>query len=141
MKALSLTRPWAQAVATLGKDIENRTWRTGYRGVLVIHASKSFDRSAKPFCREVVGDQRARALPAGDTAATGFLGACLLTQVCSSAMFGVPCGCGPWAMGGSAHWKLEGFRAFPEPIPGLGQLSLYTPPKDVQRAVYALGLT
>lgn len=138
VKALSVARPWSEAIAVLGKSIENRSWRTGYRGVLVIHASKSFDRSAKAFCREVVGDVPARHLGAGDTSPYGYLGACLLTGVCTAAVFGGSCDCGPWAMGNSCHWQLEGFRAFPKPIAGPGQLSLYTPPREVQRAVLAL---
>jgi hypothetical protein len=40
IKALSLTQPWAWLVANGHKDIENRTWRTNYRGWVYIHASK-----------------------------------------------------------------------------------------------------
>ena len=40
MKALSLWQPWASAI-TLGlKRIETRSWRTNYRGRLLIHAAK-----------------------------------------------------------------------------------------------------
>jgi hypothetical protein len=39
MKALSVQQPWAWAIIHAGKDIENRTWRTHYRGWVVIHAS------------------------------------------------------------------------------------------------------
>jgi hypothetical protein len=51
-RALSLTNPWAHAVAHLGKRVENRTaWKScSYRGQLWIHASatagKSFDECA-----------------------------------------------------------------------------------------------
>lgn len=40
MKALSIRQPWAFAIVHLGKDVENRTWRTDYRGPIAIHASK-----------------------------------------------------------------------------------------------------
>lgn len=40
MKALSITAWWAWAIVHAGKDIENRTWGTSYRGPLLIHASK-----------------------------------------------------------------------------------------------------
>ena len=43
MKALSIKQPWTHAVIYLGKNIENRTWTTNYRGPLLIHASKTFD--------------------------------------------------------------------------------------------------
>ena len=43
MKALSLTQPMAWALFH-GKDIENRTWNTSYRGRLYVHASRKLDR-------------------------------------------------------------------------------------------------
>lgn len=43
MKALSIKQPWAWAIIYAGKDVENRTWHTDYRGPLLIHASKTFD--------------------------------------------------------------------------------------------------
>lgn len=42
MKALSLTQPMAWAIFH-GKDIENRTWSTKFRGRVMIHASQKFD--------------------------------------------------------------------------------------------------
>ena len=38
-KVLSVAQPWASAIAYAGKDVENRSWRTHYRGPLAIHAS------------------------------------------------------------------------------------------------------
>lgn len=38
MKVLTIRQPWAWAIIHAGKDIENRTWRTHYRGPLLIHA-------------------------------------------------------------------------------------------------------
>lgn len=40
MKALTLTQPWATLVALGEKKIETRSWGTGYRGELLIHAAK-----------------------------------------------------------------------------------------------------
>ena len=42
MKALSLTQPMAWAIFN-GKDVENRTWPTKYRGPILIHASMKFN--------------------------------------------------------------------------------------------------
>lgn len=39
MKALTLTQPWATLVAIGAKKIETRSWNTGYRGQLAIHAA------------------------------------------------------------------------------------------------------
>lgn len=38
MKVLSIRQPWAWAVVSGHKTIENRTWRTAHRGPLLIHA-------------------------------------------------------------------------------------------------------
>lgn len=43
IKALSIKEPWASAIFILGKDVENRNWKTDYRGPLVIHAGKSVE--------------------------------------------------------------------------------------------------
>lgn len=40
MKALSICQPWAWLILHAGKDVENRTWRTSHRGVVLIHAPK-----------------------------------------------------------------------------------------------------
>ncbi len=43
MKALSVRQPWAWLIIHGFKDIENRTWKTNYRGPILIHASKTFE--------------------------------------------------------------------------------------------------
>jgi hypothetical protein len=44
MKALSIRQPWAWLILHAGKDIENREWRTRFRGRVLIHASKGMTR-------------------------------------------------------------------------------------------------
>ena len=39
MKCLSIKQPWASLIAHGIKDIENRTWKTNFRGKIFIHAS------------------------------------------------------------------------------------------------------
>lgn len=39
-KAISIRQPWAWAIVHAGKDIENRDWKTSYRGPVAIHAAK-----------------------------------------------------------------------------------------------------
>lgn len=43
MKALTIKQPWASLIASGIKDIENRTWRTNFRGRIYIHASGTYD--------------------------------------------------------------------------------------------------
>jgi hypothetical protein len=52
MKALTLTQPWASLMAIQAKTIETRSWYTGYRGELIIHAAKGFPKWAKETCDE-----------------------------------------------------------------------------------------
>ena len=41
MKTLTIINPWAGLILIGLKDVENRTWKTDYRGKLLIHSSKS----------------------------------------------------------------------------------------------------
>lgn len=40
MKAITVWQPWASLLATGKKHIETRSWRTNYRGEILIHAAK-----------------------------------------------------------------------------------------------------
>jgi hypothetical protein len=46
VKALSIRQPWAWLIIHGGKDIENRSWKTNYRGRFLVHAGKNFDSDA-----------------------------------------------------------------------------------------------
>lgn len=41
--ALSILQPWAFLIVNGKKDIENRTWKTDFRGEFYIHAGRNFD--------------------------------------------------------------------------------------------------
>ncbi|ADY51538.1 protein of unknown function DUF437 [Pseudopedobacter saltans DSM 12145] len=38
MKTLTIKQPWASLIANGIKDVENRSWKTNYRGEILIHA-------------------------------------------------------------------------------------------------------
>lgn len=44
MRALSIRQPWAWLIVHGGKDIENRSWSTGFRGRVLVHAAKGMTR-------------------------------------------------------------------------------------------------
>lgn len=46
MMALSIRQPWAYAILHFGKDIENRSWSTRFRGPVLIHAPRKIDHDA-----------------------------------------------------------------------------------------------
>ncbi len=54
MKALSIRQPWAWLIVHGGKDIENRSWHTKFRGRFLVHAAKGMTVkewvSASDFC-------------------------------------------------------------------------------------------
>ena len=52
MKALSIAQPWAECIISKGKNIENRTWDTKFRGYVAIHASKTKDLGRFEYCQE-----------------------------------------------------------------------------------------
>lgn len=44
MKALSIRQPWAWLIIHGGKDIENRSWHTKFRGRFLVHAAGGMTR-------------------------------------------------------------------------------------------------
>lgn len=52
IKALTIRQPWAHAIFHLGKDVENRSWRTRYRGPLLIHAGAHRERNPREMLAE-----------------------------------------------------------------------------------------
>lgn len=47
MKVISVKQPWASLIVYGYKKYEFRSWQTHYRGDLLIHASKTFDKAVK----------------------------------------------------------------------------------------------
>lgn len=46
MKVITIKQPFASLIAAGLKEYEFRTWKTGYRGEILIHAGKSIDKEA-----------------------------------------------------------------------------------------------
>ena len=46
MKVLTIKQPWASLIIEGYKEYEFRSWKTNYRGELLIHAGKSIDKEA-----------------------------------------------------------------------------------------------
>ena len=54
MKALSIRQPWAWAIIAAGKDIENRSWSTKFRGRFLVHAAKGMTRAEYEDCLDTM---------------------------------------------------------------------------------------
>ena len=65
IKALSIRQPWAWAIVQGLKPVENRTWRTAYRGLLAIHASKTYDHEGHRYIEAAFGIEVPANLPRG----------------------------------------------------------------------------
>ncbi len=67
MKALSIRQPWAWLILHGGKDIENRSWPTRFRGRFLIHAAKGCTRNeyaeAVDFVWTFWGGKKGREIP------------------------------------------------------------------------------
>jgi len=126
MKAVTLTQPWATAVARGVKRIETRGWSTGYRGWLAIHAAKGWTVADREFALE---------------AAFPYLGlypeqyprgvvVCVAKLVDVRPVEKLPrVSVEDWLFGnfepGRFGWVLEDVYAFGEPVPAVGKQGLW----------------
>ncbi len=91
------------------KDVENRTWRTNYRGRLVIHAGSGIDREGMNEHGRLLADY-----PHGAILGTVELVDCVRDST------------SPWAIDERWHWLLADPRPYDAPIPVKGKLGLWT---------------
>ena len=115
MPVLTIRQPWAWAILHAGKDVENRSWPTLYRGPILIHAGKWFrlDDVRKEFAlfmarleRFEPWDSCAKKLHDMHAQTGGVVGmATVVDCVRDSAS--------PWAIPGQWHWVLADARPLP----------------------------
>ena len=129
MKALTLHAPWAHAVAWLGKDIENRTWRPPASVIgtrIAIHAGAR----ASVKQRLTIASRIAEASNLPVIAILDCHPA--ESALVATAIIGEPVteSDSPWWIG-PIGWPLIDVRRLPEPIPCKGRLGLWTLPEAV----------
>lgn len=160
MRCLTLTQPWASLVAIGAKKIETRSWRTAYRGLLLIHAAKGpgdlgwqqmnhLCRNEEPFRSVLKLDKHpADVLPLGAIVAVCRLVDCRIigrelngaaTIAADDMITAVPIPGNELAFGdyspGRYAWLLTDVRALPEPIPCKGALGLWQPDAATRAAI------
>ena len=117
MKVLTVRQPWAHAIINLGKDVENRVWRTHYRGPLLIHAAAQ--RPSNPremlaeYMRRPPSEENLRNLPLGAIVGAVELWNCIENSDSR------------WADEGEWHWLVQSPRPI-KPIECTGRLGLWT---------------
>ena len=157
MKCITVKQPWAHMIANLGKLVENRSWATGYRGPLAIHAGaySGWDKAAESSPVALEAWKRWAGVPAtGELAAPlnradagryftfGAVIAVAELTGCHYALQGEGCAfadsrCSPWAVLHSYHWQLSNVRPLAEPVRVRGALGLWRLPEDVEAALRA----
>lgn len=121
-RVLSLHPAWAWSVFFAGKNVENRSWSTAYRGTILIHASsKKYTGKALEEARTEIS--KASGLPLDkipmDFPRTQMLGLVDVIDCVSDSQ-------SPWANDGDEHWILTHPRALEEPVLNInGKLQLW----------------
>ena len=124
VKALTIRQPWAWAVIHGGKDVENRWWRTTYRGALLIHAAQTADPdpAAPAAVLWTMADPGAFGQPRTAFRARGaIIGFVHLADVLTDSR-------SRWAAVGRYHWVLEFPSPVDPPLPCPGRPGLWDPP-------------
>jgi hypothetical protein len=126
VRALTVKQPMAHAILHLGKDVENRSRRTHYRGPLLIHASAHRERNPRevlaPYLDPLPSDQSLRNLPTRCIVGVVNVVDCVRNSKSK------------WATRGEWHWVLEK-PSIVEPIECTGRLGLWIPPAKVLKKV------
>lgn len=147
MKALSVKQPWAslivrgapvfkavdigenkQEVGLAGvvfKDVENRKWKTNYRGRVLIHASKRalpFEYMLEYLNQKIGISVYACLLLSGDVYSPRgvILGEVDIVDCIDNST-------SPWAEQGQYHLIMSNPKAYKEPVPCRGQLGFFEP--------------
>lgn len=130
MKTLTVRPPWSTLIQLAGKDVENRTWDTKYRGDLAIHAGRNYDRDAHfdpTAANAFLNHPAVRSLNPKYLTHGAIVAVATLTDVhswatCLKPMSGTLCS--EWAQKGQMHWCLENVRPLREPLTWPGSLGL-----------------
>ena len=137
MKALSLTQPWATAIALGIKRYETRSWSTGLRGDICIHAAKGFPAYAQQFFE----DQQQEGLllpdsdlPRGAIIAVCSLTACLHTEDVWPTIEPIERMYGNYEPGRYA-FRLANVRVLPTPVFCKGALSFWPVPPEIEAQI------
>ena len=154
IKCLTLFQPWASLVALGAKHIETRSWRTWYRGPLLIHAARAFPRWARDLCKQdpfaTILLAAGYAHPLSGLVDTGQLPLGVVVAACNlkhCVRIGTPGialppseperSFGDYSPGRYA-WILSDIRPLPTPITARGSMGLWEPDQTVLALLHAI---
>jgi hypothetical protein len=132
LRGLSLTQPWATAVANEIKHWETRSWATSFRGEVAIHAAKDFPRWAKEFAAE----ERLEviALPLGAIVCLAEIVECRQTETALDEISSEEEKWGDYS-DGRFCFRLANVRKLSQPAYVKGALGLWHVPGDIEAQV------
>lgn len=123
MKVLTIKQPWATLIMQKDKRFEFRSWKTKYRGELLIHAGKGIDKNAMKRLSKYIPED----IPSGKILGKVTLVDCIKmspefkemllkenNEIYTDSSFEENYG-----------WQLENVEVFDTPIEAKGQLSLW----------------
>ena len=125
MKVLSIKEPFASLIKNQLKQYETRSWKTNYRGKILIHASLSIDSSYKnrPDLLNIINSNKLIFNP-GYILCEATLTDCIyMDNDFIKTVKPNELACGQYAIGRYA-WKLENIKVI-EPINAKGKLGLW----------------
>jgi hypothetical protein len=126
MKAITLRQPWAWAIINAGKDIENRNWKTHFRGRVAIHAAAGMTLSEyEEGCTYIKNINRRRRIPAYEDLERGAIIGTVEIVDCVQDSNSL------WFMG-KYGFVLKRPERLTEPIPCKGALSFWNVPEDIE---------
>jgi len=128
VKVLTVRQPWAWAIIFAGKDVENRSWTSTYRGPVAIHAGRRFDEPGAGQVLATTGFD----VPDHVRTDTGLIiGVVDLIDVVDDSV-------SQWAQPGLKHLVFANPRPI-HPLPWSGSLGLRDLPEDVELDVIRAG--
>ena len=124
MKALTVKQPWASLIAQGLKDVENRTWKTNYRGKILIHAAATAVKEGWDALNEAqlvkVFNQKEKLYGGNEDLPNGAIVGSVEIVDCVKNHPSI------WAEQGVWNWVLKNPVMFDEPVTGVkGKLSLW----------------
>ena len=125
MKALTVKNPWAWAIIQGGKDVENRSRATKYRGQLYIHAGKAHSQEGVDFLTSRGQWPAHMAGTNGMVIGTVDVIGCHHADDCPGPDYADNGACSDWAMANHYHWVLANPRPLANPFPLQGKLGIW----------------
>ncbi|HCF3031494.1 TPA: ASCH domain-containing protein [Pseudomonas aeruginosa] len=122
MKTLSIRQPWAWLIVYGGKDIENRSRRTNFRGRFLVHASQGMTRQEYNMATWIAGPLDVTIPPFDELQRGGIIGSVELVDCLEDSS-------SPWYMGEKGYLLRD-----PRPLPFVpykGQLGFFDVPESL----------